>query len=112
MLRSAIARAQPQRAATASRDAEPSGWSRLIEGSSADVLRAIEEIERDLAHGRVPVTDNVEALLALGFAPNRPQDPLDTTWSRAVESDDLRGGYKHQVIQLAELEAPALTPSH
>ena len=71
------------------------------------LAHTIEEIQRELAHGHIPVTDNIDALVALGFSRNRPQDPHDTTWSRAVESADLRGGYKHQVIERAELVAAA-----
>ena len=71
------------------------------------VVHTIEDIGRELSHGRIPVTDNVDALVALGFSPDRPQDARDTTWSRAVESADVRGGYRHQIIERAELVPPA-----
>ena len=78
-----------------------------VEGRLAKIVHTAEDIARELSHGRIPVTDNVDALVALGFSRDRPQVASDPMWSRAVESADVRGGYKHQVIERAELVPPA-----
>ena len=39
---------------------------------SRRVVHTLDEIVRELAHGHIPVTDNMDALLALGFVRDRP----------------------------------------
>jgi hypothetical protein len=51
-------------------------------------VRRKEDIEMLLAHGLAPITDNVEALIELGFAPSFPDSRRgyrNTMWERSID---------------------------
>jgi hypothetical protein len=51
-------------------------------------VRRKEDIEKLLAHGLAPTTDNVEALIELGFTPSFPGTRTgceDAIWERPID---------------------------
>ena len=73
---------------------------------SRALTHTIEEIDAVLRRGLSPITDNRDALVALGFEPAYPQIRTgydSTIWERSVEYGTNTAGYRTLARQRAFL---------
>jgi hypothetical protein len=77
------------------------------EGANAAIVNSVDAIESLLRRGLSPITDNRDALLALGFARAYPQSSRgyeSTIWERSVEHSRNSFGQRVLARQRAFLD--------